>query len=85
VGIVLRKERIEDADGEEVDGILVAVRNSVRPGSADDRPEGLGRRLIDVLAQQLSGRVETTVAGDSHTISIRFAPTGFDPDDTFHT
>jgi two-component sensor histidine kinase len=85
VGVTLRKERIADPDGNEIDGIVVEVRNSVRPGSADDRPEGLGRRLIDVLAQQLSGRVETTVAGDSHTISVRFSPAGFAPDDALRT
>ena len=77
IGVALRKER-----AAEEETIVVEVSNSIRPGSADDRPEGLGRRLIEVLAQQLGGRLETTVMEDRHTISVRFVPAGFDPEDT---
>ena len=77
IGVALRKER-----AAEEETIVVEVSNSIRPGSADDRPEGLGRRLIEVLAQQLGGRLETTVTDDRHTISVRFVPAGFDPEDT---
>jgi two-component sensor histidine kinase len=76
VGVALRKE-----GAPEGETIVVEVSNSVRPGSAGGRPEGLGRRLIDVLAQQLGGLVETHVTDDRHTISVRFAPSGFDPED----
>jgi two-component sensor histidine kinase len=77
IGMALRRERSDDGDT-----VVVEVSNSVRPGSFDDRADGLGRRLIEVLAHQLGGRVETTVTDDRHSIAVRFAPMGFDPEDT---
>jgi two-component sensor histidine kinase len=77
VGMALRKERTS-----EEETVVVEVSNSIRPGSAEDPPEGLGRRLIEVLAQQLGGRVDTVLTEDRHTVSVRFVPTGFDPEDT---
>lgn len=76
IGMALRRERSEDGDT-----VVVEVSNSVRPGSLDDRADGLGRRLIEVLAQQLGGRVDTTVTDDRHSIAVRFSPMGFDPED----
>ncbi len=77
ITIALRKE--QDPDGKEA--ITVEVVNSVAPGTDEDRPDGLGRRLIEVLAQQLAGRVETAHAPDRHAISVRFARAGFEPAD----
>jgi two-component sensor histidine kinase len=77
IGVALRKERVAEADT-----VVVEVSNSISPGSAEERTDGLGRRLIEVLAQQLGGRVETTITDDRHIISIRFVPAGFDPEDT---
>jgi two-component sensor histidine kinase len=81
VGVALRKESTPAGEA-----IVVEVSNSIRPGSAGNRPaDGLGRRLIEVLAQQLQGRVETDVTEDRHTISVRFTPAGFDPEDAAAT
>lgn len=77
ITIALRKEH--RPEGPEV--ITVEVVNSVAPGTAEDRPDGLGRRLIEVLAQQLAGRVETHHDPDCHAISVHFTRAGFQPAD----
>jgi two-component sensor histidine kinase len=77
ITIALRKEH--RPEGPEV--ITVEVVNSVAPGTAEDRPDGLGRRLIEVLAQQLAGRVETHHDPDCHAISVHFTRAGFEPAD----
>jgi two-component sensor histidine kinase len=76
IGVTLRREPSPSGDL-----ILVEVTNSAQPNSAVDRADGLGRRLMDVLAQQLSGQIETTVGTDRYTISVRFLRAGFQPED----
>jgi two-component sensor histidine kinase len=77
ITIALRKEHRPEGPEE----ITVEVVNSVAPGTAEDRPDGLGRRLIEVLAQQLAGRVETHHDPDCHAISVHFTRAGFEPAD----
>jgi two-component sensor histidine kinase len=65
----------------EQEEIFLEVVNSARPGSTADRPAGLGRRLIDVLAQQLPAEVSIDAAPDRYTVRLSFLRAGFKADD----
>jgi len=80
IGVKLRKEDVPD--GER---IVVEVSNTARPGSADDRPDGLGRRLMEVLSQQLDGQIETNIASDRYTVCVSFLRAVFQPLDDVTT
>jgi two-component sensor histidine kinase len=80
IGVKLRKE-----DVPEGERIVVEVSNSARPGSADDRPDGLGRRLMEVLSQQLDGQIETNIATDRYTVCVSFLRAVFQPLDDVAT
>jgi two-component sensor histidine kinase len=76
IAVTLRKENVPE--GER---ITVDVSNTVRPGSASERPEGLGRRLMEVLAQQLAGEIRTSISTDRYSAGIAFLRMGFQPED----
>jgi two-component sensor histidine kinase len=76
IAVTLRKENVPE--GER---ITVDVSNTVRPGSASERPEGLGRRLMEVLAQQLAGDIRTSISTDRYSAGIAFLRMGFQPED----
>jgi two-component sensor histidine kinase len=65
----------------EGERVLVEVTNTIRPGSADGRPDGLGRRLMEVLAQQLAGDIRLTVGHDRYSAAITFPRTEFLPEE----
>jgi len=76
IGVTLRKEEVPEGDR-----IVVEVANSAQPGSGENRPDGLGRRLMEVLSLQLEGQIEKNIADDRYTICISFLREGFQPED----
>jgi two-component sensor histidine kinase len=76
IAVTLGNENVPE--GER---IVVTVSNTVRPGSALDRSDGLGRRLMEVLAQQLGGELRNRVETDHYSASISFLRTGLQPED----
>ena len=76
IAVSLRREPVPE--GERV---VVEVSNTVSPGSAADRADGLGRRLMEVLAQQLAGEIRTQVTTDRYATAISFLRMGFQPEE----
>jgi two-component sensor histidine kinase len=74
--IVVRMTREPRPEGDEV---VLSVTNSAPPGATDARPDGLGKRLMTVLSQQLQGEIETEAGLDSYTVRIRFRQASFEP------
>lgn len=77
--IRVRMTREPLPDGDEV---VLSVTNSALPGAADARPDGLGKRLMTVLSQQLQGEIETEAGLDSYTVRIHFLQSPFEPAET---
>jgi two-component sensor histidine kinase len=75
--VAVRLGKRDDPDGERIE---VEVSNSLPPDCAGDWLEGLGRRLMNVLAQQLGGRIETDLAPDRYTVRISFLRDRFPAD-----